>query len=211
MKIKHLVLLPIVLLLYGCLSNPKSSSNQEQLPTTTGILIVSDGVNLATSYNPELRKWADREREYFKGILQPIEVVVNPTAELYEMYQETFEANGKQYLIIEENFSTDDFPKTFTYDKRYSRYDVSRVKEKYDIDELLFVKLDYGLWVGHFSDQGYCRIYSEIINLKNKKLRYRKPNTKRVALDGKWDEDTNYPHLKKAVKNAITLHEKNKA
>jgi len=66
-------------------------------------------------------------------------------------------------------------------------------------------KLDYGLWVGHFSDQGYCRIYSEIINLKNKKLRYRKPNTKRVALDGKWDEDTNYPHLKKAVKNAITL------
>lgn len=208
MKIKYLIFLSVIFFLSGCLSNPKSSSKQEQLPITTGILVVSDGISLVRAQGYWERLVTEVKR--FENALQSIEANVDPTAELYKMYQETFEENDRQYVLIEDKFSTDDFPKTFTYNNAYSRYDVSKVKEKYDIDELLFIKLEYGLLVNYYSvavigKKGYCQIYSEIINLKNNKLRHRKLNKQYAALDGKWNEGENYANLEKAVKDATTF------
>lgn len=208
MRIKYLIFPPVILLISACFSTSKMTNNQPKEPTTVGILIVSNDISVAKSGRQGIIVSAVTKGNRFKDALNTVEAnITDPKAELIEIYRETFDTIGKQYFFIEDEINLDDFPSTFTYDKRYSTHDYSSLKEKYDIDEFLLVTLDYGLLVNYHGlietgKDGYCKIISKLINLHNNKVLYRGRNMGSERLEGVWNSgrDYNYPFLEKAIK-----------
>jgi len=208
MKIKYLIFPPLILLISACFSTSKITNNEQKEPTTVGILVVSNRISVAKSGRQGIIVSATTKGNRFKDALYTVEAnITDPTDELIEIYRETFDTIGKQYFFIEDKINLDDFPSTFTRDKRYSTYDYSSLKEKYDINEFLLVTLDYGLLVNYnglieTGKHGYCKIISKLINLHNNKVLYRGRNIGSEKLEGVWNSgrNYNYPFLEKAIK-----------
>jgi len=188
------------------------NSGYYESPTTVGIIVVSDDIGVARMGNQGALTFVTSTR-FMKG-LRAVQDNVNPTSELVKMYQKIFDMNGKQHVLIEDETFINKFSGTFKYSNGYSKRDFAMLKEKYGIDEILFVKASYGLLVkyGQYSrvvaeigKAGFCQINAQIVDINSRKLKYRSSNIRYKKMTRKWDSSGNYAYLEENIWEAIVL------
>ena len=188
------------------------SSDYYTSPTTVGIIVVSDDIGVARMGRKDVLNFMTGIR--FKKGLQAVEDKVNPTSELIKMYQKIFDVNGKQHVLIEDETFINKFSGAYSkYSDGYSKHDFAMLKEKYGIDEVLFVNASYGLLVKYedylgfveIGKAGFCQIGAQIVDINNRKLKYRSKNMRYKKMERKWDSGGNYAYLEDTIWEAIML------
>lgn len=211
MKIKYLIFIPLVLLFSACSRVIPMSSGYYQSPTTVGILIISNDIDMARTGSQGLLDYAITPGNRFIEGLETVEEDVEPTADITMLYQKIFEVNDKKYILIEsDEVFLQRMPRSNKSGKKYSKYNFAALKSKYNIDELLFVDVKHGLLVSYYGfieleKTGYCNIVSEIINIDDSTVNYRNINLRTAKMQGKWNSGEDYSVLKAAILKAIEL------
>jgi len=210
MKINYLFLLCAILLFTGCSRIIPMSGEYYKAPTTIGILVISQDIDMARTGSQGLLDYAVTPGNRFIEGLETIEDDVEPKATITNVYEKVFEANGKKYIVIDDEVFLNRMARSGKSGKKYSEYNFATLKEKYNIDELLFVKLRHGLMVSYYSfieldKTGYCNIVSEIVNIDDSSVSFRNVNLRTAKMEGKWNGGENYSYLKEAILKATEL------
>ena len=92
--------------------------------------------------------------------------------------------------------------------KKYAAIDYRKLKDTYQVDEILHVKVKYGLLVSYYGvietgKEGFCEINSSIINLEDNSLMQREILKSINPIKGNWKKGDNYANLKFAIQNSI--------
>ncbi len=94
--------------------------------------------------------------------------------------------------------------------KKYPTYDFSSYKNKYGIDELLFVNVNYGFMISYYGmietgKAAYTGITTQIIDLNDQHLILSNPSAKQEILK-KW-KDNNYENSINEMSNSFVQAE----
>lgn len=145
----------------------------------------------------------------YKEALNLIGENIHPKEELITMYSEILQSKGKEIVIIDEKFdpqTAKKFNGVKAEGKKYSRYDFSELKSKYNVDELLFVDVNHGFMISYYGmietgKMAHTFLNTSLINLSDQSLVMSSLNMKNVALK-KW-KDNNYESSIQGVRSAL--------
>jgi hypothetical protein len=123
----------------------------------------------------------------------------------------TLTVKNKSFEMISDNFNDTDLKKFKTPDieKEYSKSDFRFMKEKHNVDEILFVKVNYyGLLLVYSgvllaTKKGYVMMHTQVIDLKDNSLLQQKLFETNVKIKGNWKSDGEYTNLQTAIQTAI--------
>lgn len=134
---------------------------------------------------------------------------IHPKEELIAMYSEILKSKGKEVVIIDEKFDSKTAKKfngTKAEGKKYSRYDFSDLKAKYNIDELLFADVNHGFMISYYGmietgKMAHTFLNTSLIDLSDQSLVMSSLNMKNVTLK-KW-KDNNYESSIQGVRSTL--------
>ena len=142
--------------------------------------------------------------------LMAVDPRLDPEKKFMRMYLDIFKSKGKKIVVIEDSFTERQYPEFEKpdRDKDYYKYDLRSLKEKYKVDELMIVIIDYGLFQNYsgmieMGKGGYSHVVSNIINLNDNSLIYKGETWGNGKLKSKWDNPPDYEFLREAVDAAI--------
>jgi len=142
--------------------------------------------------------------------LEAVDPKLDPEKKFRRMYLSLFESKGKNITQVDDQFDREQFPKFPTPDKsrEYFEYDLRPLKEKYNVDELMIVTVDYGLnqnYSGAFEagKGGYAHVASSIIDLHDNSIIYKGETWGNGKLKSKWDTSPDFEYLREAIDAAI--------
>lgn len=145
----------------------------------------------------------------YKKVVNAIEGKFDPKPKIKKLYQDIFTSKGKSLNEIDFTYNPDSLEK---FDepaskKKYHTYDLRFLKEK-GIDELLLVKVIYGLNISYYGvveigKMGTCYIYSEIVNLDDNSIIYKDHSHYEEYIKGKWNTPPDYELITNSIKTAI--------
>jgi hypothetical protein len=121
-----------------------------------------------------------------------------------------FNAKIKQFQFIDQKIDYQNLTKFEkpNSDKKYSKKDFRNLKASNNVDEILFVKVKYGILVSYYGmieldKQGYVNIGTEVIDLTDNSL-LQQENFQTVAkMDGNWKKGEDFGNLTKSIQDAI--------
>ncbi len=92
--------------------------------------------------------------------------------------------------------------------KKYYTKDLRFLKELYNIDQILLVNADYGIYSWYTlgierSRHGIAKLESVIVNLTDNSIIYEGQSTKKYRLKGKWNEPPFYEKVKTTINQAL--------
>ena len=162
----------------------------------------------------------------------PLNVVDNKIRSIMELqikdnYKNLFKEKGKSFIEIDHNLylldSLPEFNEASSSKKSYYQFDLRPLKSQYfkdyEIDELFFVEVEYGLdYYNPFflveTRRGYCWIKSEIVDLNDNSFIFRSWSewggtylsltNSYGRIKGRWKTPPEYENLSNAIKSAIS-------
>ena len=176
---------------------------------TMGLILVTNDISTRRSGQSALGMVTTKYDKYDKQ-LQAVDTRLDPENKFKRMYSNLFESKGKSYTLVDDQFDEDQF-REFTApdkDKKYYKSDIRSLKDKYNVDELMIVTVDYGLnqnYTGVFEagKGGYSHVVSNIINMDDNSIIYKGETWGVGKLNSKWDTPPDYQYLKEAIDAAI--------
>jgi hypothetical protein len=138
---------------------------------------------------------------------------LNPKDSLVNMYTNILSVKGKEVVLISDTFNAktaEKFKGTKVDGKKYSDYDFTYLKNKYGVDEVLFVNLNWGLMISYYGmieigRESFCYFDTRLVNTTDNSLYLANDNSKYTMLKGKWDVKPEYENVVSTVK--ISLNE----
>lgn len=206
---KKIILLFIISFVFmSCLPKVALSSEYWQKPTKVGILLNAGQPTKFKEGSQGLLDMAVTSGDKYKEALDLIGQKIHPKEELVTLYSEILKAKGKEVVLIDEKFD----PKTAKFKgekaegKKYATYDFASYKNKYGIDELLFVNVNYGFMISYYGmietgKMAYTGITTQIVDLNDQHLILSNSNAKQLPLK-KW-KDNNYENSIQGVRTAL--------
>lgn len=136
---------------------------------------------------------------------------LDPKQEFINMYSELLRGKGKEVVIITDTFdpkTAEKFKGDKAEGKKYSNYDFRYLKSKYDIDEVNFVNVSWGVIISYYSmietgRSGYTYIDNRIVNLSDNTLYFANDNIKTAVIKGKWNTPPNYENAMSKIAEAL--------
>jgi hypothetical protein len=207
-----------LLLLLICLVTFTNCSEKTLLPKTyydnsnkVGVLYIIDSIKTTTTGDQSFLESIITGNKRFKEPLNLINEKIKPNLEIKNLYSNIYNEKGKS--LTEINYTLDvkrlnEFVKPAKSEKKYYRYDLRFLKSK-KIDELLIVKVEYGLLVsydGLIEDElfGNCKIESKIIDLNDNSIIFNDFSFFIEKIKGSWGENSpEYTNLKNTILSAI--------
>ncbi|MEN2434492.1 hypothetical protein AAH994_03685 [Weeksellaceae bacterium A-14] len=134
---------------------------------------------------------------------------IQPKNDLVKIYTDILQSHGKEVVVIDESFD----PKTATKfkgekkeGKKYALYDLSYLKSKYNIDEVLFSEVNYGFLISYYGmietgKSAYTNITTNLVNLSDNSLSFANTNPQ-MAPVSKWKEN-HYENSVSAVRETV--------
>jgi len=142
--------------------------------------------------------------------LEAVDPGLDPDKKFRRMYLSLFESKGKNISLVDDMFDEDQFAEFVAPDKnkKYFKHDIRSLKDKYKVDELMIVTVDYGLnqnYSGAFEagKGGYSHVVSSIIDLDDNSIIYKGETWGNGKLKSKWDTPPDYEYLREAIDAAI--------
>ena len=207
-----------IALLLLCLVTLTNCSEKILLPNSyydnsnkVGVLYIIDSIKTTTTGDQSLFEMIVTGTKRFNKPLKLIDEKINPKLDIKNLYSNIY--NEKNKTLTEIDYKLDisrlnEFTKPSKSKKKYYRYDLRFFKSK-EIDELLIVKVEYGLLVsydGLIEDElfGNCKIESKIIDLNDNSIIFNDFSTFSEKIKDGWGKNPpEYPNLKNAILSAI--------
>ena len=152
----------------------------------------------------------------FKNPLEIMESNINFRDSLEKEITNILKSNKKQFLFIPDVVDIDSFNNFEKPDfkMKYFKKDLSALKNRYNIDEILYVEASYGILVSYYGymetgRQGFASIDTKIIDLNNNGLLQQEYIKGKVEIEGKWNQGKDYENLQNAIQEAIQESIKN--
>jgi len=222
MKAKKRVLALIILLVVVVTVHAqriKNSSRYFHTPSKVGLVIIpqigyygrngASGLGLVGGLISATTKPSGGK---YQAALDAVEPIINPELKVQEFYKELLSGFGKSVTVITDkiDFATlADFKGVKEKGKKYFEKDVSVLKEKYQVDELLIVNVYYGVrsiysyGVVEQNRRGVMLLQTDIISLQDNSIVVNDGSAYWAKIDGKWDTPPNYENLKKSIQSAV--------
>lgn len=196
-------------LLTSCLPKVALAPEYWSQPSKVGILINSGAPAKYKEGSQGLLDMAVTSGDKYQEGLNVIGERIKPKEELISLYSEILKSKGKEVVIIDETFDPKTAPKfegPKTEGKKYSRYDFSSFKNKYNVDELLVTDVNYGFMISYYGmietgKMAHVLLNTSLINLTDQSLVLSDMNMKNEALK-KW-KDNNYENSVQGVRKAL--------
>ena len=174
-----------------------------------GLIMVTNDITTRRSGGSVLGK-ALIDYHKYDAPLQAVDPKLDPDKKFRRMYLNLFESKGKNISQVDDQFDEKQFTKFEAPDrnKEYYKVDIRQLKDKYNVDELMIVAVDYGLnqnYSGAFEagKGGYAHVVSSIINLNDNSIIYKGESWGNGKLKSKWDTPPDYEFLREAIDAAI--------
>jgi len=142
--------------------------------------------------------------------LQTIEPKVNPVNRFKDLYINLLKSKGKNITLIDLEFDDNQFGKFIkpADNRKYFNKDIRSLKDKYQVDEVMIVKVQYGISINYYGfiemgQGGYCVADCQIINLNDNSVFYKGNSVGSVGLKGKFDTAPDYENWITAINSAI--------
>jgi len=174
-----------------------------------GLILVTNDITTRRSGGSVLGRAMINYHKY-DAPLEAVDPGLDPEKKFRRMYLSLFESKGKNISRVDDMFDKDQFAEYRAPDKnkKYYEYDIRSLKEKYNVDELMIVTVDYGLnqnYSGAFEagKGGYAHVVSNIVDLNDNSIIYKGESWGNGKLKSKWDTPPDYEFLREAIDAAI--------
>ncbi len=134
-------------------------------------------------------------------------------SDVAQQIAEKFQSKGMTAKVIGETIDLTSLPKTKKSGGHISKYDVSELAAKEDVDAIFLIKIEkigsYRIYYGFIPLQrpeGYCLVKGELISGTNNEILWTETQEQKkstVAVEGQWDEAPNYPNLTQSIIKAV--------
>ena len=180
--------------------------------TKVGVLIQMDNdPNVIRAQTDGITKIiTNSDNKYYIG-LQKIKSKFNFKEQLKTEISNTLNSKNKSFEIISDNFNDGNLTKfeSPNLEVDYPKLDFRFMKEKYNVDEILFIKVhNYGLLLVYsgvllVTKKGQTIIDTQIIDLKDNSLLQQKRFETHTGIKGGWKSGGNYQNLQTAIQSTI--------
>jgi hypothetical protein len=201
-------------ILAGCISN-KSRLDASYFTSSsrTGFILISKLESTSSSSGGVVGALASiPSKGKYDEALQILKPIIMPDEKVKQLYTDAFSAKGKMLSYIKDTL---EFKKDILFSsknkdskKKYFKYDLRLLKEKYQIDELLLVTAEYGVYAKYSygiesARYGKMHIKTTIINLTDNSIVYKNGTLHTQKITGKWNNPPEYTNLKNGILKAI--------
>lgn len=175
-----------------------------------GLIIQVDSIGMAKAGGQGLLDMALTPGNRFTEPLKKIEPKFNLQEKMNAEISAILNAKNKQFQFITEKVnyvSLQQFDKP-NGDKKYSKKDFRNFRTGSNVDEVLYVKVKYGILVSYYGvieldKQGYVNIETELVDLMDNSL-LQQENFQTVAvMKGNWKKGDDYGNLTNSIQDAI--------
>lgn len=175
-----------------------------------GVILQVDSIGMAKAGSQGLLDMAFTPGNRFKEPLQKVEPKLNINETMKTEITTLLNLKNKQFQFITEKFdyqALNKFDKPNS-DKKYSKKDFRNLRTANNVDEILFVKVKYGILVSYYGvietgKQGYVNIGTEIIDLADNSLLQQENLQTVTSIKGNWKKGDDYENLKNSIQEAI--------
>ena len=175
-----------------------------------GVIVQVDSIGMAKAGGQGLLDMALTPGNRFTEPLKKVEPKFNFNEKLKSEITNILNAKNKQFQFIDQKIDYQNLTKFEkpNSDKKYSKKDFRNLKGSNNVDEILFVKVKYGILVSYYGmieldKQGYVNIGTEVIDLTDNSL-LQQENFQTVAkMDGNWKKGEDFGNLTKSIQEAI--------
>ncbi len=204
-------------LLVSCQVNVPMNAEYLNKPSKVGIFVHVNDPKKHRDGSQGLLDMAVTSGDKYQPMLDLAKEKITFKDDLISIYSESLKAKGKEVVIIDEVFD----PKTaakFKGDKaegkKYSYYDLRNLKEKYGVDDVIFVNVNWGVLISYYSmietgRAGYIYLDNNVVNTTDNTLYFAQNNVKMEIIKGKWNTPPNYENalgkIAEAVNKAIEV------
>lgn len=210
-KINFLFLSLIFLVFTSCNVQMPVSKEYLAKPSRVGVYINSNPAQKYREGAQGLLDLALTSGDKYTPLLKIAEENYDPKVEMEQMYSDILSSKGKEVVLISEKFDPKTAPKfkgEKVEGKKYFNYDFRDLKSKYNVDEIIFVNLMWGVQVSYYSmietgRSGFANFDTKIVNLDDNSLYLSNTNVQLVPIKGKWNTPPNYEIAEKAIKEAL--------
>ena len=175
-----------------------------------GVILQVDSIGMAKAGGQGLLDMALTSGNRFTEPLKKIEPSFKLNETLKTAITEIFNSKNKQFQFITEKVdykSLNKFEKPNS-DKKYSKKDFRNLKTSNNVDEIMFVKVKYGILVSYYGvieldKNGYVNIDTELVDLSDNSLLQQEMFQTTAKMNGNWKKGEDYGNLKNSIEDAI--------
>ncbi len=204
------------LLMSSCVQRMTLQKSYYTNAKTVGAIYIIPPISVYKNGQQGLLDMAVTKGKKYKEPLEFIDKKLNLEKGVKLSYSNFFENQKKPLKLFDYIYDETilkKFQKPKSSKKKYYKYDVRHFKQK-GIDELLLIKVKYGLLITYYgmieaNRYGHCQVDSYIIDLNDNSLIYREQTKVQIPLKGKWNDPPYYKKLESvvsmAIKNALEM------
>lgn len=175
-----------------------------------GVILQVDSIGMAKVGSQGFLDMAFTPGDRFREPLQKVESKLNLNETLKTEITNILNSKNKQFQFITEKFdyqTLNKFEKPNS-DKKYSKKDFRNLKTTNNLDEIMFLKVRYGLLVSYYGvietgKQGYVNIGTEIVDLADNALLQQENIQSAANIKGNWKKGEDFENLKNSIQEAI--------
>ena len=175
-----------------------------------GVIVQVDSIGMARVGGQGLLDVALTSGNRFSEPLKQIEPKFNVQEKMEAEVAAILKSKNKQFQFITEkvNYTALDKFEKPNSDKKYSKRDFRKLKATANVDEILYVKVKYGILVSYYGmieldKQGYTNITNELVDLSDNSLLGLETFQTATKMQGNWKKGDDYANLTNAIQEAI--------
>ena len=175
-----------------------------------GVIVQVDSIGMARVGGQGLLDVALTSGNRFSEPLKKIEPKFNLQEKMEAEVAAILKSKNKQFQFIAEkvNYTALDKFEKPNSDKKYSKRDFRKLKATANVDEILYVKVKYGILVSYYGmieldKQGYTNITNELVDLSDNSLLGLETFQTATKMQGNWKKGDDYANLTNAIQEAI--------
>jgi hypothetical protein len=175
-----------------------------------GVILQVDSIGMAKAGGQGLLDMALTPGNRFTEPLKKVEPKFNLNETLKTEITNILNSKNKQFQFIKEkiNYVTLNKFEKPNSDKKYSKKDFRNLKTSNNVDEIMYVKVKYGILVSYYGvieldKQGYVDITTEVIDLNDNSLLQQETFQSAAKMNGNWKKGEDFENLKNSIQDAI--------
>lgn len=175
-----------------------------------GVILQVDSIGMAKAGGQGLLDMALTPGNRFTEPLKKVEPKFHLNETLKSEITSILNAKNKQFQFIDQKIDYQNLTKFEkpNSNKKYSKKDFRNLKASNNVDEILFVKVKYGILVSYYGmieldKQGYVNIGTEVIDLTDNSLLQQEMFQTVAKMNGNWKKGDDFGNLTNAIQDAI--------
>lgn len=175
-----------------------------------GVIIQTDSIGIFKSGGQGLLDIALTPGDRFREPLKSVEKQIMLNNILKNEVSSILQSKNKSFIIIDDKLDFQKFKKFESQDKskKYFKKDIRELKEKYNVDEILYLNAKHGLLVSYYGmveigKEGYADFQTYIFDLNDNSILLSNSIAEKSSIDGNWKKGENFENLKNSINSSV--------